>query len=530
MRVYLDPILDVKDGRSRILVVSTDDFLRYGGECPRILTDFHRIYVVGDAPECTFGLQNLFHVFQAEYAPLEQALKFHQAGGRRFCYLVGESCNVVLDDFPSGLHGEIFRGAFSEGLDDDFLPLLLEGYDASVRDLLRTFLRIQFVETLWIWEKAHELWNRFEKFAEVKIPELFWQKIGRGLLERNPEPEENRSDSRHWYFNLSVTDACQYRCQFCNCWKNLMTEGLRFEEWKEILVQNQDFLIGKRLNFAGGEPFLKRYTEELIHLSVRMGIEASVATNAGALTRQRAHHLAHSGVRQIGISLDGFSENQTRLRGRPEAFEKVFELINWIREVNPEVKITLLCILMRDNLVEIPSLVQLAHDHAGVDQIHFQALSRLEPAANGWWEADPQWPDLDEVHRVLDFLLQSQREERNRGIHPLTIANSWQHLLGMKRYFANPLGGKEKVCTIEQSGFSISPEGELKLCPFHEPLGSLKAVGAKELLRQDSPEFQKAVKKIRSCDRLACHARTNCTFETEGIPGLYSEVFEGSSS
>jgi MoaA/NifB/PqqE/SkfB family radical SAM enzyme len=336
-----------------------------------------------------------------------------------------------------------------------------------------------------------------------------------------PFPVENTVGKEGWYFNISLTHSCQFRCQFCDTWKNKPRpkDELKISDWLSLLETCQDHLKDIRLNFAGGEPLLKADFHQLLRYCSKKNIYTSLATNAGAFTKQRAYEIATSGINVIGISLDGLKDTHDRLRGVPGSFDKIFESISWIRENNQSSEINLLSIILKDNLNDLYALVRRVDEDPNITHIHFQALSILGPAKSGWWKKHPLWPDTNEVLELLDFLIDHQARQRESGHRPVTIANPKEQLLHMKAYFKNPGAVKDQVCTIDQTGYTLDAEGNLYYCPFKKPLGNLLKTPLAEITAHQNTTGR--IHEIRNCQETYCHLRTNCCFETQDIPEKY---------
>ena len=339
-------------------------------------------------------------------------------------------------------------------------------------------------------------------------------------------PVENTSGKEGWYFNISLTHSCQFRCQFCDTWKNKPMPGqeLKVSQWLSLLESCKDKLENIRLNFAGGEPLLKQDFHQLLRYCHHQGIYTSLATNAGAFTEQKAYEIATSGVDVIGISLDGLKDCHDRLRGVPGSYEKIMEAIGWIRKYNQTSEVNLLSIILKDNLDDLYALVRMVDENPQITHIHFQALSILGTAKPGWWNDHLLWPKTQDVHELLDFLLDHQGKQRESGIRPVSIANPRAQLVHMKDYFQNPGAVNEQVCTIDQTGFTLDPAGNLYFCPFKKPLGNLLKSPLDEITQPKNTA--KHIQEIRTCPETYCHLRTNCCFETQELPEKYLPIGE----
>ena len=120
------------------------------------------------------------------------------------------------------------------------------------------------------------------------------------------------------YLRLSVTDRCQYRCQYC-----LPAEGVTFVPRSELLDFDEietmvRVFVGMgidRIRLTGGEPTLRRDLVSLVSRLARIEGLADLAmtTNADRM-QELAKPLADAGLRRVNISLDTL---------RPERFTEL---------------------------------------------------------------------------------------------------------------------------------------------------------------------------------------------------------------
>lgn len=112
---------------------------------------------------------------------------------------------------------------------------------------------------------------------------------------------------------ISVTDRCNFRCQFC------MPEGqeyefyprseiLTFEEITKIVKISTRLGI-KKVRITGGEPLLRRNIEKLIHmLSQIEGLEDISMTTNGFLLEQMAKGLKDAGLHRVTVSFHSLKD------------------------------------------------------------------------------------------------------------------------------------------------------------------------------------------------------------------------------
>ena len=110
------------------------------------------------------------------------------------------------------------------------------------------------------------------------------------------------------YLRLSVTDLCNYRCQYC-----MPTEGVEKRSHSEILSVEELAEIAeaavhcgvKKIRLTGGEPLVRRGILDLCRRLRKIpGLKELCLTTNGALLSQLAAPLRDAGVDRLNISLD----------------------------------------------------------------------------------------------------------------------------------------------------------------------------------------------------------------------------------
>ncbi len=112
------------------------------------------------------------------------------------------------------------------------------------------------------------------------------------------------------YLRISVTDRCNFRCQYC------MSEKMTFMPKTELLTLEEITLIAERfighgirkIRLTGGEPLVRRDMKDVIQRlgrKVQSGeLEELTLTTNGSLLTEYADHLATHGMRRINVSMD----------------------------------------------------------------------------------------------------------------------------------------------------------------------------------------------------------------------------------
>src|SRR5919109_967399 len=140
---------------------------------------------------------------------------------------------------------------------------------------------------------------------------------------------------------VSVTDRCNFRCQYC-----MPVEGLPWLERAEILSFEEiervvRVLVGigiEDVRLTGGEPLVRRDFPMLV--SMLAGIEGlrdlSLTTN-GYLLERDADALAAAGINRVNISIDSLQRDKFFRLTRRDALPQVMRGLDAIAR-HPELR------------------------------------------------------------------------------------------------------------------------------------------------------------------------------------------------
>jgi MoaA/NifB/PqqE/SkfB family radical SAM enzyme len=139
--------------------------------------------------------------------------------------------------------------------------------------------------------------------------------------------------------SLTITNACNLRCQMCGQWSQegyircqpeRLKQEMRLEDWKRVVDELAENGI-QSLLLRGGEPFVFPGIIELITYIHAKGIFISIDTNATRL-KEFAGDLARLGKIHLTISLDGPEAVHDRVRGVAGTYAKVREGLRELAE------------------------------------------------------------------------------------------------------------------------------------------------------------------------------------------------------
>jgi GTP 3',8-cyclase len=128
------------------------------------------------------------------------------------------------------------------------------------------------------------------------------------------EPLSDGHGRRISDLRVSVTDRCNFRCQYCMPAEGLpwleREEILRFEEIERIVRVLVEMGI-EDVRLTGGEPLVRREFPALAGMLARIpGLRELSLTTNGYLLERDAGALAEAGVRRVNVSIDSLERDR----------------------------------------------------------------------------------------------------------------------------------------------------------------------------------------------------------------------------
>ncbi|WP_418180154.1 GTP 3',8-cyclase MoaA [Aliarcobacter lanthieri] len=145
------------------------------------------------------------------------------------------------------------------------------------------------------------------------------------------------------YLRVSVTERCNFRCQYCMPEKPFSwvpkENLLSYEDLFKFIKVSIDEGI-KKVRITGGEPLLREDLDKFIKMvfDYKNDIDLALTTN-GFLLSLVAKKLKDSGLKRINISLDTLNKDRAKQIAQKDVLDKVLEGINEASKVGLKVKI-----------------------------------------------------------------------------------------------------------------------------------------------------------------------------------------------
>ncbi len=276
---------------------------------------------------------------------------------------------------------------------------------------------------------------------------------------------------------VSVTDRCNFRCQYC-----MPAEGLPWLERSEILtfeeiarVVSVFASIGvKDLRLTGGEPLVRRDFPDLAAMLTKIeGLhEVSVTTN-GFLLERDAERLVRAGIARFNVSVDSLQRDRFYKLTRRDALDQVLrglELLASFPEAHP----------IKVNAVAIRGFTE-------QEVLPFAELARRTPYEIRFIEFMPL--DADRAWTPDQVLTGAEIRDAITAVYPLepeprapsATARVYRFADGHGRIgFINPIS--EPFCA-DCNRVRLTADGRLRTCLF-----SLNETNLREPLRSGASD------------------------------------------
>ena len=271
---------------------------------------------------------------------------------------------------------------------------------------------------------------------------------------------------------------------------------MSIDQWKRGLASIKEFIGPYRIQFVGGEPFVKKGFLDLLEFCRAEALDFGVITNGSAFTNDRiVERLVAARPMKLEISVDGpTAEIHDRLRGAPGSLEAIEAGVRNLRRAHREAGVSfpirIKPTLNSANFRTMPALVRWTVDHGATS---------IDVAPNREWTEESKtelWLSAEEtveLESVVAELLQMKAEG-------WPIETSEHHLRNMPDHFRRRKVPPEvATCRIGLRVFSINPQGLVKSCGLFQPLGDLSHQSAHEIWT--GPVAEEVRRQTTACDR-----------------------------
>jgi cyclic pyranopterin phosphate synthase len=282
---------------------------------------------------------------------------------------------------------------------------------------------------------------------------------------------------------ISVTDRCNFRCQYC-----MPAEGLPWLERTELLSYEEIERVARLLagmgvhsvRLTGGEPLVRRGLSQLIErLSTIKEISDISLTTNGYLLGRQVDDLVAAGLRRINVSLDALAADRFFQLTRRNSLAQVLEGLEAAQR-HPELRpIKVNVVALKDfTEAEVIRFVEFAREK--LFEVRFIEFMPLD--ADQAWDHSRVLPNA-EIRAMIDAVFPLEAEPRGRS----ATARTWRFADGCGRIgFISPVS--EPFCD-DCNRIRLTAEGMLRTCLFslHETdLRALLRGGAEDAELEDA--------------------------------------------
>jgi Fe-coproporphyrin III synthase len=309
---------------------------------------------------------------------------------------------------------------------------------------------------------------------------------------------------------LMPHSACNCRCIMCDIWKD--NKNLKQLTENDIigLLGSLKRLGTQQVLMSGGEALLNPNFFRFCEILQKKNIKVSLLST-GLTLKKNAEQLVNW-VNDIIISLDGNEELHNTIRNIPDAFQKLREGIQHIKNIDSNFRITARTVIHRLNFRHWPSIINTAKE-LGLDQISFLPADVSSHAFN----REVLWSD----QRQHEILIHENELEELKKItetviamnvaNPHFIAESPEKLRKIHGYYAafyglNPFPYKK--CNAPWVSAVVEADGTVRPCFFHSPIGYIREQSLDSILNsKESIRFRKELDmdKDSTCIKCVCY-------------------------
>jgi len=259
---------------------------------------------------------------------------------------------------------------------------------------------------------------------------------------------------------ISVTDRCNFRCQYC-----MPAEGLPWLDRDAILTYEEIARLAGLLasmgvhdvRLTGGEPLARRELWKLVEmLSVDEQIHDLSLTTNGYLLERQVEKLVQAGLRRVNVSLDALAPDRFFQLTRRNSLKQVLEGLA-AAERHPELRpIKVNVVALKDFTEdEVVRFAEFARKHPY--EVRFIEFMPLD--ADHSWSRDRVLPNA-EVRRLI------------HAAYPLKDLGRERHGTSRRWEFADGQGSIGFISPVSEpfcgdcNRIRVTAEGELRTCLF----------------------------------------------------------------
>jgi GTP 3',8-cyclase len=278
---------------------------------------------------------------------------------------------------------------------------------------------------------------------------------------------------------VSVTDRCNFRCQYCMPAEGLpwleRSEVLSFEEIERVVSLMASMGVTD-VRLTGGEPLVRRDFPNLVgRLSAIDGLEDLSLTTNGYLLGRDAHALVKAGIKRVNVSIDSLERDRFFQMTRRDSLPRVLEGLETLASYEQVHPIKVNSVAIR-GFTEAEALRFADFARQTAFQVRFIEFMPLDGDHN--WKPESVLTG-DELKQMIDKVYPLVELERE----PSATARVFAFADGAGEIgFINPVS--EPFCA-DCNRIRLTAEGKLRTCLF-----SMHETDLREPLRSNASDAE----------------------------------------
>jgi Fe-coproporphyrin III synthase len=306
-------------------------------------------------------------------------------------------------------------------------------------------------------------------------------------------------------FNFEVTRFCNGSCTYCNIWKSKPENEITADELREGLKPLSLFKSVKSIGITGGEAFLRNDLVDLVQALKEICPRADFGFVSNGLQPElvlrKMLEIRKIADASIGISIDGFPEDDAKQRGNPRHYELAWKTVDLLRSENIPFQIG--SVITPFNLSSAKKFREYCWERVGVE-----SGVTIANVSSHFYSNDSNENMKDLALTEKDILLFKEL--------CLGESNSWHY------YYAKYIEAPSQVipCFSGFSSFFLNSCGIVYPCiSLNMPLGSIRTESFGNLWLGEIPN--QARDHIR---QKRCHCYTACELGNSYCNNIFPRV------
>ena len=303
---------------------------------------------------------------------------------------------------------------------------------------------------------------------------------------------------------------CNCRCVMCDIWRIRHVREVTARDLEPHLASLRELRV-RWVVFSGGEPLMHSDLWALARMLRREGIRTTLLT-AGLTLERHAAPVAEN-LDDVIVSIDGPREIHDRIRGVPDAYRRLEQGIQALRERRPSIPIHGRCTIQSQNFRHLRGTVKAARE-LKLNSVSFLAADMASEAfnhsaplpesamANVALNAD----EVEELAHEIDRMI----EECSEGIEASFIRENPEKLRRIVMHFRAHLGQAPPIaprCNAPWVSAVIESDGAVRPCFFQPPIGNIQSGTLVEILNSNAAvtfRSQLDISQDAICRRCVC--------------------------